>query len=231
MSTNLLGVVFVGGITSYWYYGFRRTLLLARHRQEVLARLRREGRGAGERIVVAPLIAAAGHRKQSRDPRHHRGGQREQDGIPSAAACGTDATVRAPEPAPPSLVRSTAETLAKMAAAVGVSADELTAAGRDDAAGLLRSATRQQLGERHPGLGTLAGQLGQEASAQAELFPLVASGLDAIDASQLSARTRNQITGLFIGNLRHDAARRHHELLLMLRLAEEAIQVPPRQDT
>ena len=54
----------------------------------------------------------------------------------------------------------------------------------------------------------------------------MASGLDAIDASQLSARTRNQITGLFIGNLRHDAARRHHELLLMLRLAEEATAGP-----
>ena len=132
-------------------------------------------------------------------------------------------------------VRATAETLAKMAAAVGVSADELTAAGRDDAAGQLRSATRQQqLGERLagiPGLGILAGQPGQEAGAQAELLPLVASGLDAIDASQLSARTRNQITGLFIGNLRHDAARRNHELLLMLRLAEEATPAPPRQDT
>ena len=132
-------------------------------------------------------------------------------------------------------VRATAETLAKMAAAVGVSAGELTAAGRDDAAGQLRSVTRQQqLGERLagiPGLGILAGQPGQEAGAQAELLPLVASGLDAIDASQLSARTRNQITGLFIDNLRHDAARRHHELLLMLRLAEEATPAPPRQDT
>ena len=43
MSTNLLGVVLVAGFTSYWYYGFRRTLLLARHRREVLSRLRREG--------------------------------------------------------------------------------------------------------------------------------------------------------------------------------------------
>jgi len=132
-------------------------------------------------------------------------------------------------------VRATAETLAKMAAAVGASAEELSAAGRDDAAGQLRSGTRQQqLGERLagvPGLGILAGQLGQEAGAQAELFPLVTSGLDAIDASQLSARTRNQITGLFIDNLRHDAARRHHELLLMLRLAEEATPPPPRQAT
>jgi len=127
-------------------------------------------------------------------------------------------------------VRATAETLAKMAAAVGVSADELTAAGRDDAAAQLRSATRQQqLGERLagiPGLGILAGQLGQEAGTHAELLSLVASGLDAVDASQLSARTRNQITGLFIDNLRHDAARRHNELLLMLRLAEEATLAP-----
>ena len=43
VSTNLLGVVLVAGFTSYWYYGFRRTLLLARHRREVLSRLRREG--------------------------------------------------------------------------------------------------------------------------------------------------------------------------------------------
>jgi len=132
-------------------------------------------------------------------------------------------------------VRATAETLAKMAAAVGVSAGELTAAGRDDAAGQLRSATRQQqLGERLasiPGLGILAGQLGQEAGVQAELLPLVGSGLDAVDASQLSARTRNQITGLFIANLRHDAARRHYELLLMLRLAEEATPASPREHT
>ena len=38
--TNLLGVVLVAGITSYWYYGFRRALLLSRHRRAVLARLR-----------------------------------------------------------------------------------------------------------------------------------------------------------------------------------------------
>jgi hypothetical protein len=36
--------VLVGGLTSYWYYGFRRALLLARHRRAVLARL--EGVGA-----------------------------------------------------------------------------------------------------------------------------------------------------------------------------------------
>jgi transcriptional regulator with XRE-family HTH domain len=129
-------------------------------------------------------------------------------------------------------VQATPETLAKMAAAIGVTAGELAAAGRDDAADRLRSATRQQqLGDRLagiPGLGFLARQVRPENGARADLLPLVASGLDAIDASTLSARTRNQITGLFIDNLRHDAARRHHELLLMLRLAEDA--VPPERD-
>jgi transcriptional regulator with XRE-family HTH domain len=128
-------------------------------------------------------------------------------------------------------VQATAETLAKMAAAVGADADALTAAGRADAADRLRSATRQQaLAGRLagiPGLGFLAGQARPEAGVRADLLPLVASGLDAIDASTLSTRTRNQITGLFIDNLRHDATRRHHELLLMLRLAEDAS--PPEQ--
>jgi len=43
VDTNLLGVVLVGGLTSYWYYGFRRALLLSRHRRAVLARLGRAG--------------------------------------------------------------------------------------------------------------------------------------------------------------------------------------------
>lgn len=123
-------------------------------------------------------------------------------------------------------VQATAETLAKMAMAVGVSADELAAAGRDDAAAQLRSAARRQvLGKRLaaiPGLGFLAGQLCPETGARGELLPLIASGLDAIDASTLGTRTKNEITGVFIDNLRHDATRRHNELLLMLRLAEGA---------
>jgi hypothetical protein len=123
-------------------------------------------------------------------------------------------------------VLATAETLAKMAAAIGVCADELAAAGREDAAGQLRSATREQMiGERLaavPGLGFLAGQLRPEANARGELLPVVSTGLDAIDASSLSTRTKNEITGLFIDNLRHDATRRCNELLLMLRLAEGA---------
>jgi transcriptional regulator with XRE-family HTH domain len=136
-------------------------------------------------------------------------------------------------------VRATAETLAKMAAAVGVTADELANAGREDAADRIRSATRQELlGERLagiPGLGFLTGQARQEAGVRGELLPLVASGLDAIDASKLGTRTKNQITGLFIDNLRHDATRRHSELLLMLRLAEGAAppdhSSPPAQKT
>jgi transcriptional regulator with XRE-family HTH domain len=123
-------------------------------------------------------------------------------------------------------VQATAQTLAKMAKAVGAGADELAAAGRDDAARQLRSVTRQQvLGQRLaaiPGLGFLAGPPRPEAGPGGELLPLVASGLDAIDASTLSARTKNQITGLFVDNLRHDTTRRHNELLLMLRLAEGA---------
>jgi hypothetical protein len=37
VSTNMLGAIFVGGLASYWYYGFRRALLLARCRRTVLA--------------------------------------------------------------------------------------------------------------------------------------------------------------------------------------------------
>ena len=128
-------------------------------------------------------------------------------------------------------VQATPETLAKMAAAVGATAEELSAAGRPDAADRLRSAGRQhQLGERLagiPGLGFLARQAQPDAAAGADLLPLIASGLDAIDASDLSTRTRNQISGLFIDNLRHDATRRHNELLLMLRLAEQATPPEP----
>jgi hypothetical protein len=81
------------------------------------------------------------------------------------------------------------------------------------------------LGERLaavPGLGFLAAQLRSETGVRGELLPLVAGGLDAIHGSNLSMRTKNEITGLFIDNLRHDATRRRNELLLMLRLAEGA---------
>ncbi len=54
VGTNLLGVVFVAGLTSYWYYGFRRALLLSRHRRTVLARLARD-RVAGEALAHDPV--------------------------------------------------------------------------------------------------------------------------------------------------------------------------------
>jgi AAA domain len=41
IGTNVLAVVLVGGVTSYWFYGFRRAMLLARHRRAVLAEIGR----------------------------------------------------------------------------------------------------------------------------------------------------------------------------------------------
>jgi hypothetical protein len=48
VDTNVLGVVLVGGLTSYWYYGFRRALLLSRHRRAVLARFVPAAQPAGD---------------------------------------------------------------------------------------------------------------------------------------------------------------------------------------
>ena len=130
-------------------------------------------------------------------------------------------------------VIATPDTLAKMAAAVGVTAEDLTAAGRADAAGQLTSATQeQQLSDRLatiPGLGSVARQVHPENGIRFDLLPLIAMGLDTIDASKLTTRVKREITSLFLDNLRHDATRRHNELLLMLRLAEGA--PPPRTDT
>jgi transcriptional regulator with XRE-family HTH domain len=130
-------------------------------------------------------------------------------------------------------VIATPDTLAKMAAAVGVTAEELTAAGRADAARQLTSATQeQQLGDRLaaiPGLGSVASQVHSENGIRSDLLPLIASSLDTIDASQLTTRIKSEITALFLDNLHHDATRRHNELLLMLRLAEGA--PPPGTDT
>ncbi len=67
VDTNLLGVVLVGGLTSYWFYGFRRALLLARHRRTVLSRLDRQRashqsqlsrgcRGSGKSAFLAEVI-------------------------------------------------------------------------------------------------------------------------------------------------------------------------------
>jgi transcriptional regulator with XRE-family HTH domain len=120
-------------------------------------------------------------------------------------------------------VQATARTLAMMANAIGVTADELAAAGREDAARELRdTASQKRLRERLaaiPGLGALAGNASDLARGS-ELLPLVARGLDAIEDSKLPARTKHELAALFTSNLLHDATRRHDELILILRLAE-----------
>ncbi len=121
-------------------------------------------------------------------------------------------------------VQATAETLARMAQAVGATPEELTAAGRDDAARHLRDATddllRRQRFAAIPGLGALTSPANSNPTVQRELLPLIELGLDAIQDSELPARAKQQLTSLFAGNLRHDATRRYEELLLILRLAE-----------
>jgi transcriptional regulator with XRE-family HTH domain len=121
-------------------------------------------------------------------------------------------------------VQATARTLAKMAQAIGVTADELAAAGREDAARDLRdTADRTQLRQRLaaiPGLGALASDTSSGLSQPDELLSLVGRGLDAIEACKLPARTKHELASLFTGNLLHDATRRYDELILILRLAE-----------
>lgn len=123
-------------------------------------------------------------------------------------------------------VQATAETLARMAHTVGVSPDELTAAGRDDAARQLRDAADELLLHQRiaaiPGLGTLTSPADSTLSGQRELLSLIALSLDAIRDSKLPVGTKQQLTSLFADNLRHDATRRYEELLLILRLAETA---------
>ncbi len=124
-------------------------------------------------------------------------------------------------------VRGTAETLARMARAVGVSADDLAAAGREDAARQLR-AFEQSHGLRQrmaaiAGMGDLTG-LRLPSDGDEELIPLIAAGLDAIEHSDLSKATKGEFTSLFVDNLIHDATRRYSELLLMLRLAGSGSQ-------
>lgn len=122
-------------------------------------------------------------------------------------------------------VQATAETLARMARAVGATAGELAAAGRQDAAQALAAAEHDQGMRRRiaaiPGLGA-AITLPPPAADGQELLPLIASGLDAIDRSGLPKAARRELTAMFAGNLVHDAAWRHAELLLILRLASTA---------
>ena len=119
-------------------------------------------------------------------------------------------------------VRATAETLARMAQAVGVSDVELAAAGREDAAQQLRTADRQRgLRDRLaavPGLGALSRDLWLDTVGE-ELLPIIAAGLDAIEQSDLPATAKRDLTSMFVENLVHDAGRRHAELTLILRLA------------
>jgi transcriptional regulator with XRE-family HTH domain len=119
-------------------------------------------------------------------------------------------------------VQATAETLARMARVVGITADELAAAGREDATRVLDAidqdySVRQRL-NAVPGLGaivtpTLASSDGQE------LLPLIASSLEAIEQSGLPKAAQRELTSLFVDNLIQDAARRHNELALILQLA------------
>lgn len=119
-------------------------------------------------------------------------------------------------------VQATAETLARMARAVGASADNLAAAGREDAARQLRDLDRDRDLRRRiaaiPGLGTIGMQTLASTDGK-ELLPLIATGLDAIERSDLPKASKRELTGMFVDNLIHDTARRHSELLLMLRLA------------
>ena len=124
-------------------------------------------------------------------------------------------------------VRATADTLARMARAVGATADELAGTGRDDAARQLRTLDQDRDLRRRiaavPGLGAFAG-LSLPGTDGTELLPLIAAGLDAIDASSLPAAARHELSSLFAYNLLHDAARRYSELQLMLRIATSGSQ-------
>jgi len=122
-------------------------------------------------------------------------------------------------------IRATAQTLARMARAVEATADELAAAGREDAASLLRG-MEQDRGLRQrlaavPGLGAITAHLLSGTDGQ-ELLPIIAAGLDAIDNSDLPGQSKRELTAMFTDNLINDAARRHAELLLTLRIAARA---------
>ena len=118
-------------------------------------------------------------------------------------------------------VQATAETLARMAQVAGVSADDLAAAGREDAADELRALGQQQEMRQRlatvPGLGELGSLLPNAGSE--ELLPLIVDGLDAIEQQRSSQNAKRELTSFFIDSLIHDASRRHSELQLMLRLA------------
>jgi transcriptional regulator with XRE-family HTH domain len=119
-------------------------------------------------------------------------------------------------------VVATADTLARMARVVGASSDDLVASGREDAARQLHTLEqRRDLRQRIaaiPGLGAIGAQALSGTDGE-ELFPLIVGGLDAIEGSDLPKAAKRELTGIFVDNLIHDTARRHSELLLILRLA------------
>ena len=124
-------------------------------------------------------------------------------------------------------VQATAETLARMARTVGVSAEELAAAGREDAAQQLRmleheGGLRKRIAAI-PGLG-VAGVHPLTGTDGKEMLPLIAEGLDAIEHANLPNAAKRDFTSMFVDNLIHDAVRRHAKLLLMLRIATGDVQ-------
>ena len=105
--------------------------------------------------------------------------------------------------------------------------DELAAAGREDAAQQLRTLEHER-GMRNritaiPGLGVI-GPHPLVSTDGKELLPLIAESLDAIDHSNLPKAARQELTSMFVDNLIYDAARRHAELLLLLRIATGGVQ-------
>jgi transcriptional regulator with XRE-family HTH domain len=121
-------------------------------------------------------------------------------------------------------VQATADTLARMARTIGVGADELAAAGREDAPRQLHTLDRDRdLRQRIaaiPGLGAIGAQALSGTDGQ-EVPTLIAAGLDAIDRTDLPGTAKREITRMFVDNLIHDTARRHAKLLFVLRLATE----------
>jgi hypothetical protein len=64
LNSNLLGVVAIGGATTYWYFGLRRTVLLTRYRRRLRARVASAaagdlGRDDGPQGEVASRVAAS----------------------------------------------------------------------------------------------------------------------------------------------------------------------------
>lgn len=122
-------------------------------------------------------------------------------------------------------IRATAETLARMAQTIGVTPDELAAAGRQDASSILLASENHASMTRRlsavPGLGA-SGWPAEMSKQPAELLPAMTAALDEIEASDLPAPAKRDLTAMFVSNLTHDVARRRAELQLILRIATTA---------